>query len=330
MLTGTDGSFTLTKLAPGNYTLFAQRKGGGEASLEHVALGTTASLQIKRTGSIEGTAHREGGAPEDLTIALEDAKTGLSRSEHAFRTAGHYVIHDLPAGHFTLTFSAEGGQKQLAVDLADGEQKTGVDVELAALVTITGRVVELGTQTPAPGVWMMVSAGKSESWGAMFQSTDDNKQVTDETGRFTIEHAPGGMVTITGFPKDWQAGLYGMLRAVRDAKGTGTIDVGDLPVVRRRVKQGDPVGELGVHWAEDAPGATVDDHTWKVSWIDPAGPAAKTDLKVGDVVLTVDGADITGASAMNGYMLLRAPPGTTIKLGLSRGTTVAITLASPS
>jgi protocatechuate 3,4-dioxygenase beta subunit len=59
VLTGTDGTFTITKLPPGNYTLFAQRKGGGEASAEHVPVGATTRLQIKPTGSIEGTVHRQ-------------------------------------------------------------------------------------------------------------------------------------------------------------------------------------------------------------------------------------------------------------------------------
>jgi diguanylate cyclase (GGDEF)-like protein len=52
-------------------------------------------------------------------------------------------------------------------------------------------------------------------------------------------------------------------------------------------------------------------------------------MEVGDVVTTVDGLDVAGASYSNGWTLMQAPPGTKLQLGLARGTTVAITLAAP-
>jgi protocatechuate 3,4-dioxygenase beta subunit len=330
VLTATDGTFTVAKLSPGTYTLLAERKGGGEVVSEHVALGSTAVLRIKPTGSIEGTVHRDGGAPEELTVSLNDVATGLSRSEHFFRSGGSYAVHDLPAGHFTITYSAEGGEKQQTIDLSEGEHKTGVDIELDPLVTLTGRVVGLGTQQPALGIMVMVSAGKTSDWSFVGGGDEDHQNITDESGRFTVQHAPRGTVTMMGFPSDWKESDYGFFRTVREVQGTGTIDVGDIAVVHRRVKPGDPVGEIGVHWAEQAPATPIDQQVYKVSWLDPAGPAAKTELKVGDIVTTVDGNDVSGSNSANGWMLMQAAPGTTIKLGLARGITVAITLAPPS
>jgi C-terminal processing protease CtpA/Prc len=66
-----------------------------------------------------------------------------------------------------------------------------------------------------------------------------------------------------------------------------------------------------------------------VALIDPKGPAAKTELAVGDVVTTVDGIDVTGANAPNAMTLMRAPPGTKLSLGLQRGAKVEIVLAQP-
>src|SRR5262249_31876608 len=93
VLTGTDGAFTLTKLAPGAYTVRAYRKGGGEAIAEHVALSSTAKLQIKATGTIEGTARRAGGgAPiDELAVALRDPAAGLYRHETFYRTDGRFT-----------------------------------------------------------------------------------------------------------------------------------------------------------------------------------------------------------------------------------------------
>jgi hypothetical protein len=177
---------------------------------------------------------------------------------------------------------------------------------------------------------MMATPGKNWSDSFMGGGDDDHQNVTDDAGRFVLAHAPGGLVTLRGFPKSWQDSDVGFLIVVRDVRGTGTVDVGDLPVVHRRVKHGDPVGELGVHWAQQPPGTPIDERVQKAAWIDPAGPAAKSGLVVGDVVVSVDGVDITGAGSMNAWLLLQAPPDTTIRLGLARGATVSVTLAPPS
>jgi C-terminal processing protease CtpA/Prc len=86
---------------------------------------------------------------------------------------------------------------------------------------------------------------------------------------------------------------------------------------------------MGIHFTQLPPGTPPEDMKFTVSYIDPAGPAAKTDLKVGDVIISIDGTDITGTHAGDAYNLMQAPPGTAMKLGLARGTTVAIVLAAP-
>jgi len=325
-----EGKFTLAKLSPGKYTLRAYRKGGGEAVAEHVPIGGSAKLQIRATGSISGVVHGGSGKLDDLSITLSDAKNGFSRTETFFRTDGRFAIRDLPQGAFTLTAQAAGGKKQLPVELGEGQTKT-VDVTLDELVTLAGRVVELGTNKPVPGMRMVASLGKRGGNSFVFRPNSDGETNTsDSDGRFTIENAPRGTVMITAMPKDWSDGEYGFLSTVRDVAGTGTVDIGDITLIKKRVKRGDPVGELGVKFADQPPGIDFDKQTYKVSYIDPKGPAAKTELKVGDIVTGIDGVDCTGANYGSCWTLLRAPPGTPIKLGLARGATVTIVLAAPS
>jgi len=50
---------------------------------------------------------------------------------------------------------------------------------------------------------------------------------------------------------------------------------------------------------------------------------------VGDVITSIDGVDVTGANASRATTLMRAPAGTRLALGLLRGATVTVTLASP-
>ncbi|HEU0032266.1 MAG TPA: carboxypeptidase regulatory-like domain-containing protein [Kofleriaceae bacterium] len=329
-LTAVDGTFTIGKLSPGKYSVRAYRKGGGEAIAEHVATGSSARLQIKDTGSIDGTVRTDGAAPEELDITVRELATGFWRTEHFYRTSGHYVVRDLPKGHFQITARAAIGMKQTDVDLGVGEAKTGVDLQLEGMVTVTGRIVERGTNKPVAGMRTYASPAQGGGMRVSF-GDDDRANISDEAGRFTLEDVPRGRVYIRGFPKDWDSSEYGMMLVPRtiDPKATGTIDLGDLAILKKRVKKDDPVGELGFHLVEQPPDTPPEQRKRQVSFIDPQGPAAKTELAVGDVINTVDGVDVSGDNFMAWSTLVRAPPGTKLALGLARGTTVTIVLAAP-
>jgi protocatechuate 3,4-dioxygenase beta subunit len=330
VVTGVDGAFTVGKLSPGKYTLRAYRKGGGEAVAEHVAVGQTARLQIKATGSIEGTVRRAGQPLEEIAVTVREPLTGFFRHEQFYRTGGRYALRELPKGRYLIQVAAEGGQKQVLAELAEGEAKTGVDLELEGLVDVTGRVVEHGTGKPVAGMRMSASLAKGGAGPIMMGpgSEADQEHVTDESGRFKIKHAPAGALHLRGFPKDFQTSDHGFISTVRTADAQRP-DVGDITVLRRRVKRNEPAGELGVSFAQQPPDTPPDGRELKVSYIDPAGPAAKAELKVGDIVTSIDGIDVTGANAMNAWILMHAPPGTKLVLGLKRGAQVTVVLAAP-
>ena len=285
VITSVDGTFTVAQLSPGMYTVRAYRKGGGEAVAEHVALQTSAKLQIKPTGSIEGTARRAAGPPDEVTIAVSDRVTGFDRIEKFYMTGGHFLVRDLPEGHFQIAVTAAGARQQRELDLAEGEAKTGVDVTLEDLVTLTGRLVDYLTKQPVPGMQMFATDATND--GSFSFGGDDQANISDEAGAFTLKNAPRGKVILRGFPKD-RDGDYARLSVVRTVEGTGTVALGDIGVLKRRVKPGDPVGELGINFKEQPPTTLPDQRTFEVSSIDPAGPAAKTELKVGDVITSID------------------------------------------
>lgn len=328
VITSVDGTFTVEHLSPGVYTVRAYRKGGGEAVAEHVALQTSAKLQIKPTGSIEGTAKRTAGPPDELTVEVRDRVSGFYRTEKFYMTSGHFLVRDLPKGHFQITVTTAGAQQQRELDLAEGEAKTGVDVELEALVTLTGHLVDYLTKQPVPGMQMFAMDATGGGGGFSFGGDDEQANISDEAGAFTIKNAPRGKVVLRGFPKDRDSD-YTSLTTLRAVDGTGTVDLGEIGVFKRRVKAGDPVGELGINFKQQPPTTPPDQRTFEVSWIDPAGPAARTELSVGDVITSIDTFDITGANNGNAFVLMRAPPGTKLALGLARGATVNVVLAAP-
>jgi hypothetical protein len=47
------------------------------------------------------------------------------------------------------------------------------------------------------------------------------------------------------------------------------------------------------------------------------------------VITTIDGIDVTGANTMQSWVLINAPVGTKLTLGLARGTSISVTLAPP-
>lgn len=101
----------------------------------------------------------------------------------------------------------------------------------------------------------------------------------------------------------------------RTIVGRGTVDIGDLTVARSRLKSDEEAGELGI---------TLSGR--QISSIAPNSGAAKAELKVGDVITSIDGIDVTGDHAADVRVLLAAPVGTKVLLGLARGVTVPVIL----
>jgi hypothetical protein len=326
VLTATDGRFQLTRLAAGTYTVRAYRKGGGEAIAEHIAVGSNPRLQIASTGSIAGNVRRKAGAPPYLRISLRDAKTHYTRSEDFYMSGGHFAVRELPAGHFVLEAEADDSRASINVELGPGENKTGADLELASLVVLTGRIVEHGTQKPVSGMRVFAVPVRSSAEFVSIEG-ENPESVTDDAGRFTVRRAPVGEVWIRASANNMDSGDVRMLDEVRKVSGTGTIDLGDFRLVSSRIKRGEPIGALGLGFEVPPADTPLDQRAFKISSIDPAGPAASTALQVGDVITTCDGIDVTGVRSHTWWTLTQAPPGTRLTLGTQRGVTVTVVLA---
>ncbi len=324
VLTQPDGTFVIDKLGSGKYTVRAYRKGGGDALAEHVALDARIQLQIKPTASIEGTVLLDRRAPESFVVIVRATKLGLERREQLFRSSGHYAVRDLPAGAFEVVIEATGGFGSQPVTLAVGEHRTGVDFALEPLATLTGTLVERTTHTPLPGFDMF--ARRPGSDGQVIALSNLRANVTDTAGRFTIERAPVGAIALLGISHDpaepWS---FELARTIPTT--AGSVELGEVSVVRPRTKRGQQRGSLGIRIKD--PGDDAVDRVHEVAWIDPKGSAAKTELVVGDQITSVDGTDVTGDNGGLFDLLIDAPAGTPITLGLARGSSVKIVLTLP-
>lgn len=312
-----DGTFELTDLAPGSYTVRAYRNGGGEAIAERVATGSSVRMQIRPTAAIEGVVTFPAGRADPVlgVTAFYDA-TSYRREEQFYRTQGRFVVRDLPAGSLRLIVTSARASKEIEIRLGEGEHER-VTVPLDPLVTLAGRIVDAETKQPVATA--VVSADRVVDPNVLEDFRHGVR--TDANGRFALPRAPTGRIQLQ--VRD-DSSRYGPLYLAKNIAGEGTVDVGDVLLVRRR-DSGEPVGKLGVAFV---PQDHVPSERWvlQIAAIEAHGPAAGTALRVGDVITTIDGIDVKGSNQTYAWALLHAPRGTKLALGLERGVTIDVKL----
>ena len=241
-----------------------------------------------------------------ITVQDTHGQDYIGRWESFFHTNGAFHVQDLAAGTYRISADADGAHAQRTIELAEGVHLTDVDLELDASLGLVGRVVDLRTKQPLPGVEVF----------AWLQGIDTRAHgTTDGDGRFTISGITHGYVDILT-----SADGYANARLDRQIDTGSVVDLGDIAIVEERVKSGQRAGRIGVRFGDGL----------GIAWIDPDGPAAHSELVVGDVVTSVDGIDVTGAPLFTAYAMIGGPPGTTIELGLARGITISLVTARMS
>ena len=319
-----DGRFTVDALSPGKYTVRAIRRGGGEAVSEHVALGSEVELTIAATGRLAGTVSLAGGAaPQEFSVSVEDPKTGYRRDDRFFRTGGAWSFAELPAGAYTLKFTAAEGGQSMEVSLGSGEEKTGVRIELTPRVTVRGTVVDL-EGAPIPGV--EVTIGRVLTFGA---AGGAKEFITDASGRFQVERVETGVMQVMALPRGAGA-EFSDARTPMRIEGSGPIvELPPIRLARRQVKPTEVAGDLGFSLKQDEPGADPLQRRLVVAMVRPGGAAARAGLQVGDEIVRAGGQDVTGA---NGYLysgMTRVAVGGVVRLEVTRGATIEIVAGAP-
>ncbi len=105
-----------------------------------------------------------------------------------------------------------------------------------------------------------------------------------------------------------------------------------LPPIRmatQKVKNGEAIGDLGYAIKSAAPGAEPSEREFEVALVRPGGAAAAAGLQVGDIIVSIDGQEVTGEQRHLYSSMTRVPVGISLKLGLARGATIEVTSAQP-
>ena len=325
-----DGSFVLEDLSEGTYVVRAHRKGGGEAIVEDVALGSEVELTIAPTGVLAGKIEVPGGKPpERFSIAARDDAAGLSFDDKYFRTEGEWALHELPAGKYTLTVDSSAGVGELVVELVSGGKQEDLVITLQPRVTIKGRLIDADTRAPVPGMKVSISVG---SGGWSFNSeAKPGSEISDEQGQFEVADAPTGKVRIMitprdfGLTSDYSWNLFNRTIATEPA----IQDLGDITLIADRLEPGQTAGDIGFELAQTDPGLEPEQLRHTVGLVRPGGPAEASGIAVGDVIKKVEGKSVVGEDYRSYWKLVAAPQGTVIALGLASGKSVSIELGPP-
>ena len=149
---------------------------------------TVFDVPLELGGTITGRVVGERGAP----IADADVEaTGKGRRSMFFGGSGHeaetdeagrYSIRGVAAGRASVAASAEGwlSSDDIELEIADGQELTGIDFFLSSGNRITGSVV-WPDGTAAAGAWVSASVQGRQGWRN--RVVDEN---TDDDGNFVL------------------------------------------------------------------------------------------------------------------------------------------------
>ena len=183
-----DGAFELSGLLPGEWEFTAWRRGDRMRSEPvRVSLPTAESIELvlPRPANVSGVVLAPHGAPAaNARVLLEsDDDPSTSRADER----GAFTLTGLRPGPVAL--SAQGVDdapgERLELELAPGEERTGLVLHLRAGATITGEVVD--------------GAGRPEVDQSVFARDDSGARVrtkTDAEGRFVLAGLAEGEVEL--------------------------------------------------------------------------------------------------------------------------------------
>ncbi len=293
-----DGSFTLVGLTRGSHEVWAELPGFPRVSVGGVDAGATGvTLTIPPGSVLAGVVVGVGGAPvsayELRTLPQGDARRrspwhGTDRltvdQEH-----GSFEVRGLEAGIYRLVATTPSGQVgELAdIEVTTGERRDGLRIEVTAGANLRGILRGHPSGIPLGDVSLM-----------FFSGAGSRSATTDTEGAFEVDGLAPGEATVILRPDPSQY--------LRDR-------------LRLTIVAGENEAELLVVELAALPTATamppIELHPKGGQLhIFVRGPTLP--IAVGDQLLTIDGAPVTGLGPRGAKALMRGEAGTEVTLGV--------------
>jgi hypothetical protein len=290
-----------------------------------VQTGEVVSLELATTSSMAGTVLLPDGSPANhFSLRVQNIETGFRLSDRFFRTNGTWSMDGLPGGPYRIQVDAPDASAEVTVELAPGEDRTGVLIRLLGKSQVRGRLVALADGAPLVGFSVSItrySPGAANA--AIVVASDGGENTTDSDGWFTVTSAPTGVVQISVLPATDALNRYAPFRTFATLPQQRLTTLPPIPVAAKPTRR--DVGDLGFTTTNPSPQTDPSQRQWQVSKVAKDGPAAAAGLIAADAIAMVDGYDVTGMQAHLYAALTRVEPGTTVSLGLADGRTLHVT-----
>jgi RNA polymerase sigma factor (sigma-70 family) len=302
-VSATDGRFSIANLEAGSFALRAHAGDGGEATVRGIAPGQKdVVIKLTRAGGIDGVLI--GFSSQPAVQAVRQLYGEFPPPMFASVDGSRFSIRGLSPGRYQVAAIGADTDAQ-TVDVAPGQIAT-VTLRRRGSTTIRGRVVDWVNAAPVAG--LRCYPGLRTSAAAMPIWMEANSSFTDDKGAFQLDDAPAGAVAIACDAKPF---YYTNGRAEMTI-ASGQNATCEVPVVK---------------WNSDGPhagiGAMIDPGPMppaRIIAVIPRGPADRAGVRIGDIITTIDGANVTKLSPMGVIFLIsQRAGGSKIRLELGRG-----------
>ncbi len=275
-----DGSFQITVWKGARYTLHARAPSGGEGTLVNVRAGSSGiAIQIAEPGNIEGTLLGFDGPPELLvrrlgnTVEFVAARADSSSFSAQGLTPGQYAV---------LALSGSRGTGQ-TVEVRSG-QSTSIVLKAGPSARLELQVIDFQTGEPVAGVRCKAAPYIHDAgifgWGTPLA------EPTDAQGSVSLD-VPSGSIEIACQPRQLR---HSEGAAQMHAKGGQANRLAVYVVVSDTPE--DSSNGIGAHFHMGF-NVQAGGYTHTLVQIRPGGAGEQAGLRVDDMIVQIDGRDVS-------------------------------------
>lgn len=305
IMSAADGTFRIRNLARGTYTLHAHAFDGSEGDAFNIAAGAEGvAIKLMRPGAIEGTLVGFSTPPQ---VRMRTLTPDLAIGGNPIVEGTRFWQTGLRPGKYAIE-AFGGAEKDGASIVIKSGETTRVTLTSRGQGKVEGYLYEFGTKTPLPGFRCDANLSMGGEMGGP-PSDGSQSGVPDDKGHFAMA-APIGTVRVFCFGQQ----SPGFTVAGTDVEVTKAAPA-VVEVYSVRVKS-QSRGNAGIRIRP----VTL---PLVLAAVEPNSAAAQQGLKVGDRVVTIDGASVQGLLPAGAMTLIgNHAPGTTVSVGIDRAGTV--------